>query len=57
MPRGKPSTRRESTRRTPRAREAVVRPCLRCGHSFPSEGPHNRLCNRCRGIDVSPFEP
>jgi tRNA(Ile2) C34 agmatinyltransferase TiaS len=33
------------------AREARVRvrPCLRCGTKFESEGPHNRMCNPCRG--------
>lgn len=24
------------------------RRCLRCGGMFPSEGPHNRLCEACR---------
>lgn len=24
------------------------RPCLCCGDRFPSEGAHNRLCDRCR---------
>lgn len=32
----------------PRAAGTHPRPCLACGKSFPSEGPHNRLCNRCR---------
>ena len=27
---------------------AKQRPCLTCGESFPSQGPHNRLCARCR---------
>ena len=22
--------------------------CLRCDREFPSEGPHNRLCQTCR---------
>ena len=25
-----------------------VRPCLCCQTAFPSEGIHNRLCDRCR---------
>jgi hypothetical protein len=25
-------------------------PCLKCGRSFASEGPHNRLCEVCRGV-------
>ena len=24
------------------------RPCMCCGHTFSSEGPHNRLCVGCR---------
>ena len=24
------------------------RKCLRCGREFISEGPHNRICRRCR---------
>lgn len=24
--------------------------CLRCGSPFLSEGIHNRMCNRCRGL-------
>ena len=31
-----------------RARRGI-RPCLCCGHSFVSEGIHNRLCGSCRG--------
>lgn len=26
----------------------TTRPCLCCGRPFASEGPHNRLCGRCR---------
>lgn len=29
-------------------RQRNTRPCLCCGTVFPSEGPHHRLCNRCR---------
>lgn len=36
---------------------AKVRPCLRCRQPFESSGPGNRLCDPCRGRDVSPFEP
>ena len=36
-------------RRRGRIRPMVsVRPCLCCGAKFKSEGPHNRLCNKCR---------
>jgi len=24
------------------------RPCITCGRTFTSEGPHNRMCNECR---------
>jgi hypothetical protein len=33
----------------------TTRPCLRCREAFESEGPCNRLCEKCReygGIDV-----
>ncbi len=30
------------------ARLPRVRPCIRCGHSFTSEGFHNRMCGTCR---------
>lgn len=33
------------------------RPCLRCRELFRSEGPHNRMCPKCRTVSVSPFEP
>lgn len=32
-----------------------TRPCLCCGKPFRSEGPGNRLCPRCRALDVSPY--
>ena len=38
-------------------RQAKVRSCLRCRQPFQSEGPGNRLCDGCRGRNVSPFEP
>lgn len=36
--------------RRPRADTSHLRPrsCLRCQIMFDSEGPHNRLCSRCR---------
>lgn len=34
-----------------------VRPCLRCTNDFSSTGPMNRLCPRCRNLDVSPYAP
>lgn len=36
--------RRDTSKLTPRA-------CLRCKITFDSEGPHNRMCSRCRHID------
>lgn len=43
----------------PRQAGTTVRPCLCCKQPFPSEGPHNRLCYRCRvnAGSVSPFTP
>ena len=38
-------TRQESLERHARP---IRRPCLCCQDIFYSEGPHNRLCNRCR---------
>lgn len=31
-----------------RQRKLRQRPCLCCGQTFASEGPHNRLCDPCR---------
>ena len=31
------------------------RACMCCRIEFWSEGPHNRLCGRCRTKDVGPF--
>lgn len=39
---------------TPGARR---RPCLCCGKDFQSDGPHNRLCGRCRNQSTSPYQP
>lgn len=27
-----------------------VRPCITCQRPFRSEGPHNRMCDRCRRL-------
>lgn len=36
---------------------AKKRPCLCCGTSFLSHGPHNRLCYTCRRSDqAGPFD-
>ena len=36
---------RERARKKPRRH----RPCLTCGQTFLSDGPHNRMCPTCRG--------
>lgn len=38
-------------------RKPDVRACMCCGVRFNSDGPHNRLCNRCRKTDISPYAP
>ena len=35
----------------------TLRSCLCCRQSFDSSGPGNRMCDGCRGRNVSPFEP
>lgn len=40
-----------------RPRPVKWRPCLRCEENFPSEGPHNRLCERCRYLNSKQPEP
>lgn len=43
-------------RSTPlKPKKAANRPCLCCGNPFVSQGAHNRLCDRCRRIGVSPY--
>lgn len=37
------------------ATRKTQRNCLCCSKSFLSDGPHNRLCSRCRRIETSPF--
>lgn len=32
----------------------TTRPCMCCGRTFQSEGPHNRLCQKCRTTSVMP---
>lgn len=39
-----------------RRKEASTRrPCMCCRQRFDSEGPHNRLCGRCRYYNLSPL--
>jgi hypothetical protein len=35
---------------------ARKRPCLCCRRSFHSQGPHHRLCTRCRGGSLHRYE-
>jgi hypothetical protein len=37
--------------RMERAGRVTIRACMCCGARFKSEGPHHRLCNRCRRQD------
>ena len=32
------------------------RPCLCCGNTFMSDGPHHRLCGKCRTKEKTPFD-
>jgi len=32
------------------------RRCMCCGRTFPSEGAHHRLCDRCRKETLTPFD-
>lgn len=34
----------------------TTRPCMCCQNNFQSEGPHNRLCGRCRTKEKTPFD-
>lgn len=43
-----PEIARNALERLARQARMRVRPCLRCGQGFASEGPHNRLCRFCR---------
>lgn len=40
---------RNQLARLPESRRPRERTCLCCGRPFESEGPHNRMCNPCRG--------
>lgn len=54
-PRGRKKPRDDHRDLARAAREkASRRPCLRCTQPFLSEGPHHRLCERCRGQSVPP---
>lgn len=35
--------------------KTTMRPCMCCGKTFTSDGPHNRLCGACRTRQFSPY--
>lgn len=37
--------------------KTTKRPCMCCGKTFNSAGPHNRLCGSCRTQQFSPYAP
>ena len=37
--------------------ERQQRECMCCRTQFMSDGPHNRLCTRCRTKETSPYHP
>lgn len=43
--------------KAPTSDRAKQRACLCCRSIFLSTGPANRMCDGCRGGDVSPFSP
>jgi len=42
----------EAMERLKRGAKVQTRKCMSCASSFTSEGPHNRLCNRCRSRSI-----
>jgi hypothetical protein len=49
---------RAYSKRSRRTRRLKQRACLRCNRTFLSEGPHHRLCKRCReALAASPTPP
>lgn len=48
-PRASINERSKTARSNPKAR---VRPCLSCQIPFFSEGPHNRICDKCKNTAV-----
>jgi hypothetical protein len=50
MPFNKPELAWAAAARLERALRTTTRACLCCAAAFPSEGPHNRLCNHCRQL-------
>lgn len=49
---GKPHTNNysafEAAKRLEKTAKTRTRPCLCCSNDFKSEGPHNRMCQKCR---------
>lgn len=46
----------EARDRFEREARTVTRDCLTCGGAFQSEGPHNRMCDKCRQGAGAVFE-
>ncbi|MFQ5773611.1 MAG: hypothetical protein ACE5GS_03740 [Kiloniellaceae bacterium] len=42
----------EQTKCEERKGSVQTRRCLLCGGEFPSEGPHNRICRKCKSSQV-----
>ena len=45
----------ERAKPAPQARAAVkeaLRRCLMCGDDFPSDGPGNRICKKCKSTET-----
>ena len=51
---GSPLAAEHAWERRERRRARQSRPCLRCGARFMSDGPHNRMCDRCRTVALPP---
>lgn len=39
------------------AAHGAPRVCLHCGRKFPSEGPSNRICPKCAGLNLKVGTP
>jgi hypothetical protein len=48
---------RDNAREQPRKRIRKRRSCITCGTPFLSHGPHHRMCDSCRHLELSPFAP
>ena len=46
----------QTLRLSDKPKKTTARVCMCCSKSFISEGPHNRLCGRCRNLSTTPFQ-